>query len=132
MGFSAGMHLMNAVMYAVTLAVSAAYCSLQLRVAGKTSLALLADIVSHLQPITFLLYTTLHCAIFFQLQTGQALHGLPQFQFVCCTIFLLQVLGSVLFIAAVLAWVGVQKCKTKGKTPVNGDREQENKADKAK
>ncbi len=116
-GISVGLHLFNAVVYAVTLATVSAFCSLHLRAGGHTRWARVADIVCWLQPLTWILYTCQHGLLFSQFAQGRAERGVPEATMAFGIAFLTHIVACVLFVLCTLVWLTIYRCKN-GATPL--------------
>jgi len=77
LGFSAGLHMLNAVAYAVTLILALCYISLNLR-AAYPIVSKIADFFAWFQLLDMFIYFSQHSVIMSQLANEKAVNPLPQ------------------------------------------------------
>ena len=119
-GFSVGLHLFNAFMYAACLSAGAAYASLQLRAAGLVGWSRVGDTVAYMQLLTVALYFIEHIAILSQFLSRSAggSDAAPRLVGAVSILFLIQIVLAVIFVLLALLWTAWWTTKHAGKTPL--------------
>ena len=95
-GFSAGLHLLNTIMYATTLAFTCAYVASQCRT-RLSWFARLGDILVWLQPLEFVFYFIQHVTILVQFITQTAKDNLPELTVAMSIMFFVIIGTSVIY-----------------------------------
>ncbi len=100
-GFSVGLHMFNAFLYSIVLALVGALGTLHLRT-HKPSLALAARWMVNIQPIQCIIYLIQHSLIFAQFASERPLTSYPPAIGILSIVFLILLVSSVLLDAVIL------------------------------
>ncbi len=113
LGFSAGLHFLNAIAYALTLTCTTSFCALKLR-ETHPKVAAMANFMAWLQILQACFYFIQHSCIIAAFVTEEPKNHLPQLTTAMSIMFLCILVPSVVFSLGALAYIWRRDRKVAG------------------